>query len=382
MPLSEKTCIEFVDLLRSKIKNCEPIDEFLAAINPSYLASILNYKKNYGPEGVFSYDRITLVYFATIVGNLPALKALGKFGAKFTELSQNNGMSELHFAALGNHSDIIDYLILERGLHVDSFSCPQNDRQRTPLYYCARGCVEAARKLIEYGADVNYASSSDGMTVLHSVCNNFEYSDHSKKLQLVALAEVLIENGADTLLLGINDPYYPTSHSIPTGMISGEENRKYRYQIQDMIDRHNQTKSSQQIQEITPKVLTNSMFWKKSPSGSHLLAAPNCPQQKLADQLVDEVTKKNGSRFKTTMEIVGDRELLLTLATGVQNGIEFLFMLDHQKHSTEIARALLKHQDLLSQFCSEKFIKELSEIVEKATSDPQMTEISFQLTPS
>ena len=98
-------------------------------------------------------------FSAAFFGELQALKLILKEHPDLLEKTDKHGETLLHDAARGNQPDIVRYL-LKRGVPVDGLPDSKKTPRfyATPLFLAARAgdCFEAAKALIESGADVNY----------------------------------------------------------------------------------------------------------------------------------------------------------------------------------------------------------------------------------
>jgi uncharacterized protein len=96
-------------------------------------------------------------------GNLDEIRALVQKGAD-VNAAEGDGMTALHWAAEGNHADIVATLVYA-GARIDA-------RTRigayTPLLVASRvGAAEVLEILLQAGADVNYRTTTGSMTALH-----------------------------------------------------------------------------------------------------------------------------------------------------------------------------------------------------------------------
>jgi ankyrin repeat protein len=85
-------------------------------------------------------------------GDIPTVKALVEKTPQMLDARDGDGMTPLHYAAMGGNADLINYFI-KRGAALEA----RDDYLRTALILCARERGQAAtgRVLIEAGADVN-----------------------------------------------------------------------------------------------------------------------------------------------------------------------------------------------------------------------------------
>ena len=105
---------------------------------------------------------------------------------KGADVNFKNGHSDsvLHYAACSNRTEMVKFLI---GKKADINILNQKEPQETPIYFTAvYDSLEAAKLLIEYGAEIN-GKYSNGYTVLHrAIWNN-----------AIKLAKLLVDNNAD-----------------------------------------------------------------------------------------------------------------------------------------------------------------------------------------
>ena len=72
-----------------------------------------------------------------------------------------SGCTSLHWAAGSGQMEVILYLVRDRLVSVD-IRATKKARGRTPLHYaCRNGCLEAAKLLVELGADVDARAKHD-----------------------------------------------------------------------------------------------------------------------------------------------------------------------------------------------------------------------------
>eukprot|EP00934_Nitzschia_sp_Nitz4_P003086 Nitzschia sp. Nitz4//scaffold60_size111251//8023//9384//NITZ4_004135-RA/size111251-processed-gene-0.23-mRNA-1//-1//CDS//3329555528//3076//frame0 len=75
-----------------------------------------------------------------------------------------SGCSLLHWAAGSNQIEVLDYLVSQLGLDVDTVATKKS-KGRTPLHYaCRNGCFEATRWLLEVGRANPDAKAKHGVT--------------------------------------------------------------------------------------------------------------------------------------------------------------------------------------------------------------------------
>ena len=139
-------------------------------------------------------------FLAAKRGEIDSIKLLLKDNPGLLNARNDIGASLLHYAAQRNHPELVHYLVKE-GAEVDAVDMSRE----TPLYYAARwgSSFEAAKALIELGADINHRpswrlpypiESSDGIVRTHTR----EYS----VLEIAAgagdyrLVELLLKKGA------------------------------------------------------------------------------------------------------------------------------------------------------------------------------------------
>lgn len=89
-------------------------------------------------------------------------------------------------AAVGNHCDVVGYLLKQPGIEVDK---AKTDDGATPLYVAAEyGHGDVVKQLIAAKADVNKAKTDDGATPLY-VAAEYGYGDAVKQL-IAAKADI------------------------------------------------------------------------------------------------------------------------------------------------------------------------------------------------
>ena len=125
-------------------------------------------------------------------GQLEVLKYLHQHGANIMAHSNFNWYP-IHTAAKWGNTNILEYMINNR-VPVD---LKEGQDDRTPFFCaCERGQLDAARILLQYGADIN-AQSKKGMTPLHQAAYKNE----------IGIIQFLIENDAE---LNIRNNYGQT----------------------------------------------------------------------------------------------------------------------------------------------------------------------------
>lgn len=158
--------------LHYNLRHNIPIDDVLKRINQTEDRQIIINLKDGYPVSLENSDLYSAVHVASLKGNVDALRLLSKFSASFDCFSSEYGESPLHLAARNKHINVIEYLIREKQIAVDTplqhgVTC-QN--KNTALFVCVvHGCIETAEKLIGFGAKVNFVNS-EGMTPLHYAC--------------------------------------------------------------------------------------------------------------------------------------------------------------------------------------------------------------------
>jgi cytochrome c len=123
----------------------------------------------------------TPLHIASVKGEFDIVEMLLDAGADINSEEYSKSETPLHWAALGGTARIIERLVIA-GAEIDA----RNEFQNTPLLIAVDfGHAEAARKLIELGADIT-AYGQNGHTVIHIAGTN----------QLFGIVELLIARGA------------------------------------------------------------------------------------------------------------------------------------------------------------------------------------------
>ncbi|MBM4168022.1 MAG: ankyrin repeat domain-containing protein [Ignavibacteria bacterium] len=110
-----------------------------------------------------SHDGWTAVHLSAFFGQTEVVQYLATIGADLHAISKNGfGAMPLHSAVTGKRLEVAQFL-LEQGVDVNA---RQTTLGYTPLHYAAvSGMQSAAKKLIEFGAEV-HLKSVDGKTPL------------------------------------------------------------------------------------------------------------------------------------------------------------------------------------------------------------------------
>jgi ankyrin repeat protein len=123
----------------------------------------------------------TLPHLAAYTGDLRGIKSLLE---KDTPVDSLEGLTLLHAAAAGGHTDVVEFLIA-KGFEATATT---EDDETTPLHLAAlSGHKEVAELLIANGADVNSRERYSGRTPVELAMNG----NHNE------VAELLISKGAD-----------------------------------------------------------------------------------------------------------------------------------------------------------------------------------------
>uniref|UniRef100_A0A6P7GX78 Uncharacterized protein LOC114344022 n=1 Tax=Diabrotica virgifera virgifera TaxID=50390 RepID=A0A6P7GX78_DIAVI len=137
-----------------------------------------------------NHSEETPLTLATQNGNIGAVRMLISKGAD-VNCRNSVGLSPLHISV--ENPELMEILILN-GASVD---LPDVDYEQTPLHLAVeKECLETVRKLLSYGADVNF-QDIDGESPLH------------KSVKCTRLAELLVLHGADIDLPDFNNRNTP-----------------------------------------------------------------------------------------------------------------------------------------------------------------------------
>ena len=108
-----------------------------------------------GVDPTANYRRFEDPFLAARYGDLESLQGMLERRPDLLRETDRRGLTLLHYAALGDHSKVAEYLI-SKGADVDA----RTNLGRTPLYAAAdSGNLEVAKVLAYQGADVNARAS-------------------------------------------------------------------------------------------------------------------------------------------------------------------------------------------------------------------------------
>ena len=114
-------------------------------------------------EGL-AYSRTTPLAAAARGGHVECVDILLKHDAAVNRTTTDDGSSPFMFAALNGHVRVMELLLDTGQIEIDK---PREFDDVTPLMAtCYYGHTEAAKLLLERGADANYVREKDGVTVL------------------------------------------------------------------------------------------------------------------------------------------------------------------------------------------------------------------------
>lgn len=130
----------------------------------------------------------TALYVALCKQNMHVVQYLMEQGINRDDSQLINGLPLLHYVAVQNFAPAVAYLVQELKVPVDQ-RAKEGDNCTALHMACFAGCLEAAKKLIELGADVNSKDDEDYTPLLHATQEN-----SNTNLKVVKL---LIEKGAD-----------------------------------------------------------------------------------------------------------------------------------------------------------------------------------------
>lgn len=121
---------------------------------------------------------------AAASGDNDEVAAILSMDNRLTRVLDADGWTPLHLAAHYGHTDVVETLLAN---NADVNARSGNAMRNQPLHAAAAGRrVEAARLLIESGADVN-GTQAGGFVPLHSAAQNGD----------LALVQLLLSRGAD-----------------------------------------------------------------------------------------------------------------------------------------------------------------------------------------
>jgi len=142
----------------------------------------------------------TALSHACEMGHVAVIDALIANGADVDEDQDQDGLSLLHWAAIGNHADVCQ-LLINTGMDVDR----QDLAGRTALHYAAYGgYVNSMLVLLENKAECN-SQDKEGVTSLHWACS----SGHMDAVKLLIQYNASINTMEHT-----EDRYTPLDHAL------------------------------------------------------------------------------------------------------------------------------------------------------------------------
>jgi len=128
----------------------------------------------------------TPLSYACEMGHIKVMEVLIANGACITDAQDQDGLSLLHWAAVGGHADVCQ-LLLNAGMDVDS----RDLARRTALHYAAYGgYVNSMLVLLENKADCN-CQDKEGVTSLHWACSKGHMDAVKLLIQYSALTNTM-----------------------------------------------------------------------------------------------------------------------------------------------------------------------------------------------
>ena len=216
--------------------NLTPLDYALKTEHPEIIDLLLRYGARNKNESVLhqSFDDVSDIYEAALVGNLHALTHYHLLGASLTK-TKSNRTSLLHLCIEGNNPKLLIYL-LNKGLNIDSADTSgtsalilavmdisryklveilikrnatleqRNNRQVSALSMAIkRFNIKAAILLINKGADVNIRDGADTpLSLVHKAIiqvQDKEIQEELRSLETLLLSKGAHVNSADEKLL-------------------------------------------------------------------------------------------------------------------------------------------------------------------------------------